>query len=333
MRKITLGRFPEMGVEKARSEAAARADRPVARYLDHAELERLGTVLDRHMQEHPWPVAAIRLPDADRERSSPKSSTSSGTRSESLARTARARGSAIPRRGRARSGSDRKRQGSSRRCPGPRGENGYSPRNSHRTASTISGSASGTRRAARAAHPRLPPHLGLAGRDERRRAHHGRAAGVIARAMGYRAEPPPEEADESGDWTRPDRAPEDSARRREVDWLGDASFRSNPDAATAAHAPEPRGSQDPDWNRIEAFAEARGLSPSEFVRNTALAALADGHGGPDARLVPLIETTFLATHILVSRLRKQMLGAGEQDELDAMIAAARALQAKALSRC
>ena len=35
--------------------------KPVARYLDHAELERLGRVLDRHRQEHPWPVAAIRL--------------------------------------------------------------------------------------------------------------------------------------------------------------------------------------------------------------------------------------------------------------------------------
>ena len=35
--------------------------RPVARYLDHAELERLGAVLDRRREEHPWPVAAIRL--------------------------------------------------------------------------------------------------------------------------------------------------------------------------------------------------------------------------------------------------------------------------------
>lgn len=35
--------------------------RPVARYLDHAELKRLGRVLDRHGQEHPWRVAAIRL--------------------------------------------------------------------------------------------------------------------------------------------------------------------------------------------------------------------------------------------------------------------------------
>ena len=35
--------------------------RPVARFLDRDELERLGSVLDRHQAEHPWPVAAIRL--------------------------------------------------------------------------------------------------------------------------------------------------------------------------------------------------------------------------------------------------------------------------------
>ena len=35
--------------------------RPVARYLGHAELNRLGRVLDGHGQEHPWRVAAIRL--------------------------------------------------------------------------------------------------------------------------------------------------------------------------------------------------------------------------------------------------------------------------------
>ncbi|MDE0377851.1 MAG: integrase arm-type DNA-binding domain-containing protein [Rhodospirillales bacterium] len=36
--------------------------RPEARFLDSDELERLGKVLDRHQAEHPWPVAAIRLP-------------------------------------------------------------------------------------------------------------------------------------------------------------------------------------------------------------------------------------------------------------------------------
>ena len=35
--------------------------RPVARYLDRAELERLGAVLDRRREQRPWPVAAIRL--------------------------------------------------------------------------------------------------------------------------------------------------------------------------------------------------------------------------------------------------------------------------------
>ena len=35
--------------------------RPVARYLDRAELKRLGRVLGRHGQENPWRVAAIRL--------------------------------------------------------------------------------------------------------------------------------------------------------------------------------------------------------------------------------------------------------------------------------
>ncbi|MCS1408256.1 MAG: hypothetical protein M2R45_01429 [Verrucomicrobia subdivision 3 bacterium] len=32
-----------------------------ARYLDHKELERLGVVLERRREQHPWPVEAIRL--------------------------------------------------------------------------------------------------------------------------------------------------------------------------------------------------------------------------------------------------------------------------------
>ena len=35
--------------------------KPVARFLNREELERLGAVLDRHAGEHLWPVAAIRL--------------------------------------------------------------------------------------------------------------------------------------------------------------------------------------------------------------------------------------------------------------------------------
>lgn len=82
---------------------------------------------------------------------------------------------------------------------------------------------------------------------------------------------------------------------------------------------------DPEWERIEAFADQRGLTGPEFVRFATLVAIENG-SEPVAKLVPLIKRTFRGTHILASRLRVEMLEAGEQEELDAMIAAARGLQ-------
>ena len=84
---------------------------------------------------------------------------------------------------------------------------------------------------------------------------------------------------------------------------------------------------EPEWENVEAFAEARGLAPAEFVRFATLNAIADG-GASVAGLAPLIQTTFRAAHILASRLRDEMLEAGEQEVLDEMIAAARGLQAE-----
>ena len=85
---------------------------------------------------------------------------------------------------------------------------------------------------------------------------------------------------------------------------------------------------DPEWERIEAFAEKRGLTGPEFVRFAALAALADGStaGNSGDRLAPLIERTFRAAHIMVSKLRWDMLDEGREAELDALIAGARAHQ-------
>ena len=85
---------------------------------------------------------------------------------------------------------------------------------------------------------------------------------------------------------------------------------------------------DPEWERIEAVAEKRGLTGPEFVRFAALAAVADGPpaGAAADRLAPLIELTFRATHILVSKLRHDMLEEGREDELDALIAGARGVQ-------
>ena len=57
---------------------------------------------------------------------------------------------------------------------------------------------------------------------------------------------------------------------------------------------------EPEWEDVEAFAEARGLAPAEFVRFATLNAIADG-GASVAGLAPLIQTTFRATHILASR--------------------------------
>jgi len=82
---------------------------------------------------------------------------------------------------------------------------------------------------------------------------------------------------------------------------------------------------DPEWERIEAVAEERGLTGPEFVR---LAAVADGPpaGAAADRLAPLIELTFRAAHILVSKLRYDMLDEGREEELDVLIAGARAHQ-------
>ncbi len=48
-------------VPDACANIAKNPRRPVARYLDRVELERLGAALDQHRKAHPWPVAAIRL--------------------------------------------------------------------------------------------------------------------------------------------------------------------------------------------------------------------------------------------------------------------------------
>ena len=85
---------------------------------------------------------------------------------------------------------------------------------------------------------------------------------------------------------------------------------------------------DLEWERIEAYAETRGLTGPEFVRFAALAAI---EGGPPSsaaggRLAPLIEMTFRATYILATKMRDEMLDAGRKEELDELVAAARGLQ-------
>ena len=86
---------------------------------------------------------------------------------------------------------------------------------------------------------------------------------------------------------------------------------------------------DAEWDRIEAHADARGLTGPEFVRFAALAAMADGAAERD-RLAPLIETTFRAAHIMVTKMRTDMLDKGREEELDELVAEARAFQKELL---
>ena len=86
---------------------------------------------------------------------------------------------------------------------------------------------------------------------------------------------------------------------------------------------------DGEWERIEAHADARGLTGPEFVRFAALEAMADG-GAPGHGLAPLIETTFRAAHIMVTKMRTDMLAEGRGEKLDELVAEARAFQKELL---
>ena len=88
---------------------------------------------------------------------------------------------------------------------------------------------------------------------------------------------------------------------------------------------------DREWEQIEAFAEARGLTGSEFVRCAALAATADRDEAA-GRLAPLIKTTFRATHILATKMRDDMFEAGRRAELEELVQVARTLQDKLLHK-
>ena len=82
-----------------------------------------------------------------------------------------------------------------------------------------------------------------------------------------------------------------------------------------------------EWERIEEFAESRGLAPAEYVRFATLSRMT-GEASSFARLAPIIERTFRGTYVLATRMRDEMLDAGQQEKLDALLADARRLQQK-----
>ena len=58
--RAPVGRTWRIGPRRLRQHRK-EFEKPVARYLNREELNRLGAMLDRHEQDHPWLIAAIRL--------------------------------------------------------------------------------------------------------------------------------------------------------------------------------------------------------------------------------------------------------------------------------
>ena len=91
---------------------------------------------------------------------------------------------------------------------------------------------------------------------------------------------------------------------------------------------------DPEWERIKAFAEDRGLAAAEFVRFAVLAAIENGGGAdvPGGRLEPLIARTFRYAYMVATNMRDEMLAAGRSEELELLIHSAQEVQAELLGR-
>ena len=85
---------------------------------------------------------------------------------------------------------------------------------------------------------------------------------------------------------------------------------------------------DAEWERIEGFAEKRGIAAAEFVRFAALAAMEGGEAVDENsdRLGPLIERSFRYSYMMATKMRDDMRAAGRGLELEALIGAARTLQ-------
>ena len=85
---------------------------------------------------------------------------------------------------------------------------------------------------------------------------------------------------------------------------------------------------DPEWERIEGFAEKRGMAAAEFVRFAALHAIEGGASADEDgdRLAPLIERFFRYSYMMATKMRDDMQAAGRGDELEALVRAARGLQ-------
>ena len=115
---------------------------------------------------------------------------------------------------------------------------------------------------------------------------------------------------------RPDR-PRNCRDRR-------TTLKALPERTGASASPIPNG------RRSREAAQTRGITPAEFVRERVLDLVrnpsATAPVAIPADLVPLIERTFRYTYMLATRMRDDLTGAGQNEQLETLIAEARRLQ-------
>ena len=89
---------------------------------------------------------------------------------------------------------------------------------------------------------------------------------------------------------------------------------------------------DSEWEEVRRAALVHETPPTEFVRETILALARDpgsaSSGAVAPSLAPLIERMFRYTWFLATEKRDAMVREGREDELDALVAEARALHEK-----
>ena len=87
---------------------------------------------------------------------------------------------------------------------------------------------------------------------------------------------------------------------------------------------------DPEWEEVKQGAQAHDVTPAEFVRERILELVRNpagtGSATIPASLTPLVERTFRYTYMLATKMRDDLIGAGQQEELDSLVAEARKLQ-------
>ena len=119
--------------------------------------------------------------------------------------------------------------------------------------------------------------------------------------------------------------------------MSDDTRNDVPDGQAAAERPEDARRNrtirfsDSEWEEVRRAALQHDMPPTEFIRETILALARKPEGGGSGTinpsLVPLIERMFRYTWFLATEKRDAMVREGREDEVQALVAEARAFQA------